>query len=149
MNRLPDNEFSNDLEAMPSSDVMYSNSLKFYRKGKMNTIPSAVKIASDKWIPVKQNNLDGKLGYWDSDAEEIVIESKQDEVGKWVILIHEMLHAIDEQNVANGLYPEKLSEEQVTYLSAGLFASLGVSKIIGGIPEDAIMKFFSGEETYG
>ena len=109
----------------------------------MTKLPKKVYIASDKAIPVHQEDLQGKaLGYYDPKGERIALEEGQPELGKWIVLIHEVLHALDSQNVANGLYKRKLTEEQVTYLASGLFASFALS---GGLPKfnkRTIINFF-------
>ena len=110
----------------------------------MTKLPKKVYIASDKAIPVVQKKLEyvHALGYYDQIEEQIAIEIEQEELGKWIVLIHEVLHALDAQNVANGLYKRKLTEDQVTYLASGLFASFALS---GGLPKfnkRTIINFF-------
>lgn len=109
----------------------------------MKKIPKKVLVAGNRWIPVKQKNVDGgKLGYWDADKQEIVISKHLSELGKFIILIHEIIHVLDAQNVANKLYKKNLSENQVTYLSAGLFATLSSSGILDGFTAKQVRDFY-------
>lgn len=112
----------------------------------MQTIPVSIRVAINKSIPVIQKSLSGPLGYFDGKAEEIAIEKDQPEIGKWIILIHELIHAIDEQYVSRGLYKQRLTEKQVESISAGLFACLTLS---GGLPvygDDEVIKFYTSPE---
>jgi len=109
----------------------------------MKRIPKKVLVSGNKWIPVKLRDVEnGKLGYWDSEKEEIVISKHLSEMGKFIILINEIIHVLDGQNVANKLYKKSLTENQMTYLAAGLFATLSLSKMLDGFSKKQVMDFY-------
>lgn len=65
MNRLPDNEFSNDIDGMPSADVMYHNYQKHY------TEITCVKCRSKFWQKKDglQSDICGVCHKWKQDFE--------------------------------------------------------------------------------
>lgn len=78
----------------------------------MQKIPNQLSIA-DEIITIEETKLDGKLGCIDTAKSKIYIETNQPPIGKVIILIHEMLHLVDEQCKAQKVYKKGLTEKQI------------------------------------
>ena len=77
MNRLPFNEFSHDLEAMPTSDIAYSNSLKLQRfKERMNK-PESVQLNSpfDEMRLLLHKSMDSSANFYRMRGQQDAIEA--------------------------------------------------------------------------
>lgn len=67
---------------------------------------------------------DGPLGHYDPRIGEIAVRDGQPEVAKFVILIHELLHAVDIQLKASGLTKRTLPHAWITHGAPNLLAVL-------------------------
>jgi hypothetical protein len=98
------------------------------------TLPKKIQVAADKWFMVREDKIeDGKLGFIDFEKKEIVIDERQPAAGKYIILLHELLHFVDEQNLSYFCYKRGLTEKQVTYLASGLLPILVYSGLLKGV----------------
>lgn len=105
-------------------------------------LPKRIQVAADKWFEVREDRIkDGKLGYIDFEKKEIVIEERQPAAGKHIILLHEILHFVDEQSLSYFCYKRGLTEKQVTYLASGLLPILVYSGLLKGITKKQMGDF--------
>lgn len=109
---------------------------------KNNNIPSSIKFA-DKKIKVIQKKLGGKLGCLDINCNTIFIEKDQMEIGKMVILIHELIHLADLLNVESKIYKKGLTETQVESIAGILTILLISNNIISGFSNKDIISFLT------
>ena len=58
--------------------------------------------------------IPGAIGHYDRRAREIVISPALSHAGRIVVLVHELLHAVDEQIVASGETRYELPHEWIT-----------------------------------
>lgn len=107
----------------------------------MELIPKEIHWGDGTLFKVYEKSILPKLGYLDTNNNEIVIEESLPDVGKVAILIHELIHLCDEQCVASGAYKKGLTEDQVTCLSTTLSLTLMNNKMIGDFEWIDIEKF--------
>jgi len=101
-------------------------------------LPSEIIVdLSGARVPVIQRDGIDELGYWDNDNSEIVINSNQPEAGKVLILIHEMIHAAEDQLLAYGVLDDEyakhrdaVGEQLVTHLAPLLFQWMAVTGML-------------------
>ena len=86
-------------------------------------LPKRIQVGAELYLDVAEEEIEGKLGYIDFDREHIGIKRDQPDVGKMLILLHEIIHYADEANKQYGCYKKGLTEKQVSYL-AGMLAGL-------------------------
>lgn len=67
------------------------------------------------------------LGYFDPAKREIVVGTEQEWVGANVILLHELLHAIDESLVSTGITKEHVDHEWIRSAAPNLLLLLVLS----------------------
>ena len=66
------------------------------------------------------NDTRGALGYFD--GESIVIKDDQSRVAKFVILIHEILHAVDRQLIVHGIRKRQVDHAWIINAAPNLLA---------------------------
>lgn len=115
-----------------------------------NQLPKSIVIGPDQLLFITEKELPkGKLGYFDPSIPEIAIESRQPEVGKHHILLHEMIHLAVEKLKQGEFIKRAPSEAFVSYLTGALFPMLAMSGLWNGVtPEEAeefAMMFEDGE----
>lgn len=71
----------------------------------------------------------GALGHFDPHAGEIVIDPAQSHVARMTVLVHELLHAVDEQLVASGITRERINHTWITYAAPHLLAALSALEV--------------------
>jgi hypothetical protein len=104
---------------------------------RQSKIPSSIKVGNKK-IKVVQKDLDGKLGCLNTISNTIFIEKNQPEVGKIIILIHELIHLADLMNVQAKVYKRRLTEAQVESTAGVLSLILVSNKIVCGYSQKEI-----------
>jgi len=114
--------------------------LKDLRRGaELKEIPPLIMVEPTKVVKVVEKNLDGMLGCWDSDNATIFIHQDQPSMGKWIVLIHEMLHMIEDQLKGHGVIPGRVDHDFITCASSLLFGWMGMSGLLNGVRvEDAL-----------
>ncbi len=85
------------------------------------------------------------LGCIDCRKREILINPDQPEVGKRLILLHEMIHATAEAMKMNGDCKRQPSEAFVTALAGNLFVMLGLSGLWNGVSPAEVVRFIRSE----
>lgn len=85
---------------------------------------------------------DDKKGYYDEGKTTIVINKNQSKVGKQIVLIHEMLHAIDAQFLAIGLSKKRMSHKLIQNLAPNLLMLFVFSGYWKGVSKVELKKFF-------
>lgn len=102
-----------------------------------------------EYMPVYQASLGhGRLGRLDRTRREVLIERGQPEVGKHLILLHEMCHAAAEDLKAAGLIRRQPSEEFIESFAARLFGMLTFSGLWLGVTPDDAREFFTSESAH-
>ena len=87
----------------------------------------------------------GAIGHYDRRAREIVISPALSHAGRIVVLVHELLHAVDEQIVASGETRHELPHEWITAAAPQLVAALSALGV--RVPAWRTMRrFFEGLE---
>ena len=82
----------------------------------------------------------GTLGHFDPRTGEIVIDPVQSHVARMTVLVHELLHAVDEQIVASGITRERINHEWITHAAPHLLAALSALEV--RIPRWSTMRRF-------
>jgi len=75
---------------------------------------------------------DDRLGYFDPTAKQIVIHSDQPRAAKWVIFVHELIHAAEMAAIGEGAIDENLPEAWVEAMGcnvAGGIAEVGAAPV--------------------
>lgn len=110
------------------------------------TIPTEIKVDFEGTvIPILQIEGLPTLGYWRDEVPDIGIRADQPEPGKVVILIHEMMHAAENQLLGREILGDDylnlrqtVGEQFVTNMSALMFQWMACSGMLSGVtPEDA------------
>jgi len=69
------------------------------------------------------------LGHFDPRTGEIVIDPAQSYAARLAVLVHELLHAVDEQIVASGITRERISHTWITHAAPHLLAALSALEV--------------------
>lgn len=78
-------------------------------------------------IQVVQLSLKDSMGYWDPKDCIIVINKDQPEAGKWVTLLHESMHVINDLMIVSEKYSKRWDHETITHIAWGLMAFMTVN----------------------
>lgn len=105
-------------------------------------IPKRVPYSMTQSLRVRQADLGEKLGYLDTDVPEIVLHSEQPEIGKRIILLHELIHLVAEHLVSQGVIKRQPPEAFVENLAGGLFPMLALSGIWHDVSKQAVRRFY-------
>lgn len=109
------------------------------KRGVRRALPRRVCVAPGAFFAVREEVLEGKLGYCDPKKMEIVVDSRLPWPGKNSILLHELLHVVEEKLLAAGVISRRPSHDYVTHASGVLFAILATSGLWNGVtPEEAL-----------
>ena len=114
--------------------------------------PKTILTPAGEEIPLRMADLKGKgLGYWSLTKKEIVIEDNQPDAGKLVILVHEMLHLIDDQLVAAGALKRRTQHGFIHNSALPLVGLLSLNGFLRLSPEEfgeflSLLKAEHGEE---
>lgn len=76
--------------------------------------PSEIRISDEQSFPIRQIADLPALGYMDRESGEIAIKENQPEIGKHIILIHEIVHHIAEQLIHAGAIKRQPDEAFIT-----------------------------------
>jgi hypothetical protein len=82
------------------------------------------------------------LGYWDPGVE-VVIEENQPELGKLIILVHELLHVIDDHLVAAGVTKRRTQHEFIRNAAFPLVAMLAQNGFLKDFPSEEADAFLA------
>jgi hypothetical protein len=80
------------------------------------------------------------LGFFDETTGEVRINPNQPEPMQHVILLHELLHAVDAQLVAMGITEERAPEAFIASMAPNLLYILASLGLYSGVDEDGIME---------
>ena len=95
----------------------------------------------ERW-PLRQRRLtNGKLGYIDFQRREVVIEQRQPLVGKHIIVLHELIHAVTQHCIEAKLI-RRQPERFVESLAGGLLPMLALSGLWKGLRPADVRKFY-------
>jgi hypothetical protein len=99
-----------------------------------------------EYMPVEQRGMTGgKLGYLDRRKRLIAINEDQPEVGKYLVLLHEMCHAAAEDLKAAGIVKRQPTEAFIQFFAARLFGMLAFSELWRGVTREQARGFFGSE----
>lgn len=90
----------------------------------------------------QEGGLDG-LGYFDESTGRVVIEREQPEIGKHVILVHELLHVVESALAQVGI--QRPPEEFVTNAAPILLGLLIRAGVYTAADIDDLCEFMDGE----
>ncbi len=113
-------------------------------------LPEGIQIGQFS-VPVRYEDLTklDKLGYWDSRVPEIVIHSEQSHGQKHIVIIHEILHLIEDFLIGNKIRKKRLGEETITQMAPLLLAHLvgaGLYPSVSTEQLNELMSFHSEDE---
>jgi hypothetical protein len=108
-------------------------------------IPTRIVLSDEQSFPVEQKSLNGPLGCLDRATGAIFIEENQPEVGKWTVLLHEMLHLVAELLVQNGTMKRQPPEAFITNAAPGLLIMLVRSGLWSWISEEDLQEFINSQ----
>lgn len=100
---------------------------------RIRKIPKAITANSGQPFAVVQKISERGLGYFDPKTLEITIHSEQPEFGKWIILVHEMIHLICEKLKQDGTIKREPSHDTITYLAGSLVPMMAHSGMLRGV----------------
>lgn len=103
-------------------------------------IPSSIKVGN-KTIKIIEKSLNGKLGCLNTTGPTIFIEKDQPQIGKMIILIHELIHLADLMNLRAKVYKRGLTEAQVESTAGMLGLMLISNGIIKGWSKKELQEF--------
>ena len=83
-----------------------------------------------------------KLGHWDPQRQEIVVSPHQPEAGMHVVLLHELLHAVDDALVAAGVTARRTSHRWIESAAPNLLLALVTAGVYTGIGRDEMLRFY-------
>lgn len=107
-----------------------------------NQIPDEIELSEGQSFLVFEEELyDKKLGCLDTGQGVILIEKNQPEVGKHLILLHEIIHLVAEILKEKGVLENKPDENFVKHCAGVLFPILAFSGIWNGVTRDECKKF--------
>lgn len=92
-------------------------------------------------IRIGDTDAKGGLGYFDPAKMEIVISPNQPHVAKHVILIHELLHAVDDALVSTGLTTRRASHNWIKNAAPNLLTLLVTAGLYRGVDKDELLNF--------
>lgn len=104
-------------------------------------IPKKIKVGNAFEVKIIQEDISPKLGYIDTEKNEIHIHKDQHEIGKAVILVHELIHLCDEMNKNAGVYKHGLREIQVENISGMLTALLLQNGLMGNYKPKEVLEY--------
>lgn len=90
---------------------------------KLRSFPKKVKIFGET-IFIREEVLEGRLGYFRPGANTICIHKDQPWEGKCIIFIHEMLHAVDELLIRHRGRKKRIEHLFITEASSAIFVFL-------------------------
>lgn len=101
-------------------------------------------------IRIQEAALDGPLGSWEANdggvGGVIRIERQQPWVGKWLVLIHELLHVIDDHLVAIGQQSRRSPHSFIRGAPINLLSLLIEAGLIRGISRRQFMSFIRSQQ---
>lgn len=112
----------------------------------MADVPSMIVASPGQELPVVQKCLGGGLGYFDPSTGEIAIEADQPEVGKHIILLHEMMHLAAEKMKQAGVCKRQPSEAFIENMAGTLFPMLALSGLWVGVTPEEVIRFYEEGE---
>lgn len=92
-------------------------------------------------IKVREASLKYALGSWNETTGEILIEKDQPEIGKYVVLIHELLHLAETMCLQAGIIKRRVSHKFIGSAPVILFMSLVEAGFWSGTDPAAALKF--------
>lgn len=98
-------------------------------------------------IVIREEPLSKGLGYTDESTGTIVIDSRQPEAGKHVILLHELLHLVDAMLVQSGLRKRRVDHEFIRHAAPNLLLVLVAAGMWKGLDFDDLADFMEGQDT--
>lgn len=107
----------------------------------MKGIPKTIRTNSGQSFPVVQKTLACGLGYFDPNTAEIAIHKDQPEIGKWIILVHEMIHLICAGLKQDGTIKREPNHKTITYLAGSLVAMMACSGMLKGVNGEHVREF--------
>lgn len=106
-------------------------------------IPNQITANNGQSFRVVQKQSDRGLGYFNPKTLEIVIHEDQPEFGKWIILMHEMIHLICEGLKQHGTIKREPSHKTITYLAGSLVPMMAHSGMLRGVNGEHEQEFFN------
>lgn len=92
------------------------------------SIPKEVEIVNGIKIKVIQKELPSThLGRWEVENKTIYINSLQSNYSKWVTLLHEVLHAIDDELILAGKKKIAFTEKAIEFAASNIFGFLVIN----------------------
>lgn len=102
-------------------------------------------VAGDTTLDVVYEHTPGKpdgLGCLDMERGRICIRPGQPKVGVHQVLLHEIIHAVEQNMLAVGALDGDLPEEFVREFAGGLLPILALSGLWPGLTRDEIEEFY-------
>jgi len=111
--------------------------------------PVQIYVTPGDPITVREEVLEGGLGYFDESTFEIVLDSEQPEAGKLVILLHELIHASETAMLQWGVMDERLSETAVEAMSMFLSTALARLGVVQPVDVESFETFLVNQSEEG
>lgn len=109
-------------------------------KREIKPIPSKLRVCDGVDIPVNIKSI-RSLGLWSERDATITINPKSAEYERWIILIHELLHAIETQLIQGGIISRRVGEPFVQHASCLLVGILAQNDLFTPIPSDVARRW--------
>lgn len=103
----------------------------------MSTIPTMIRSLHGDAIPVLQADLGGPRGVWDAKDGTITIAPDAPEIAKWDVLLHEMLHAVDDATTAPNGRARRVPHWWIEQAAPMLFELMACSGMLRIDPDEA------------
>jgi hypothetical protein len=88
-----------------------------------------------------------ELGHWDPKKGEIVIRPNQPEPGKHVVLMHELLHMVDDLLVQQGITKRRMPHDWITHAAPNLVGLLAAAGLYRGVTPRQFQRFVRSRRT--
>jgi hypothetical protein len=92
---------------------------------------------------VTDRRREGAYGYFDERTGRIVIDPRQPEVGKHIVLLHEFLHLVDSQMRQTGVTKRRADHRWIESAAPNLLALLVLSGLYTGVSRDDLLAFMA------
>lgn len=84
------------------------------------------------------------LGHFDPAKREIVVSPNQPRAGMHVVLLHELLHAVDEAMVGAGVTRRRTSHRWIESAALNLLLALVTAGLYRGVDKAELLAFYAG-----